>query len=97
MTGCACVFVRREKQLFLNVYVRDFRMCVRKANIKPMLAELRKHLSLDDPTAHQWWSLFGSLRRRRTADATLVAEKTKLIREIVHTKSLVAENRSMED
>ena len=38
--GWECLFVRREKQLFLSIYVDDFKMAGKKENLAPMWAPL---------------------------------------------------------
>ena len=37
-----CLYVHREKQLFLSAYVDDYKMAGKKANIAPMWDTLRR-------------------------------------------------------
>ena len=48
--GWECLFVHREKKLFLSVYVDDFKMAGCKANLGKMWDQLRTKLDLDPPT-----------------------------------------------
>ena len=47
-----CLFVNREKGLFLSVYVDDIKMVGEKQNTDPMWKVLIKHLELGEPTLH---------------------------------------------
>lgn len=49
VVGWECFYVHREKQLFLIVYVDDFKMAGVKDNIKPMWETISKYLTIDDP------------------------------------------------
>ena len=46
--GWECLFVHRQKQLFLSVYVDDFRMAGKKENLAPMWKILKNDLDLED-------------------------------------------------
>ena len=48
--GWECLYKHPVKRLFLSVYVDDFKMAGKAANISGMWAELRKHLDLEAPT-----------------------------------------------
>ena len=41
-----CLYLHRRKQLFVSVYVDDFKMAGKAASLSPMWEELGKHLSL---------------------------------------------------
>ena len=45
-----CLFVHREKGLFLSVYVDDIKLAGKKPNIKPMWKVLNKEVDLGEPT-----------------------------------------------
>ena len=47
--GWESLFVHREQQLFLSIYVDDIKLAGRKENLMPMLEQLSKHLDLDPP------------------------------------------------
>ena len=46
-----CLFVHREKGLFLSVYVDDIKLAGKKQNIVPMWKVLNKELDLGEPTS----------------------------------------------
>ena len=46
-----CLFVHREKGLFLSVYVDDIKLAGKKENINPMWKVLNKEVDLGNPTS----------------------------------------------
>ena len=48
---CECLFVHRQKGLFLSVYVGDIKLAGKKQNIDPMWKVLNKELDLGEPTS----------------------------------------------
>ena len=46
-----CLFVHREKGLFLSVYVDDIKLAGKKQNIDPMWKLLNKEVDLGEPTS----------------------------------------------
>ena len=46
-----CLFVHREKGLFLSVYVDDIKLAGNKQCIDPMWKELNKEVDLEEPTS----------------------------------------------
>ena len=48
--GWECLYVHRPSQLFLSIYVDDFKLCGKRSSIAPMWDEMRKYLTIDDPT-----------------------------------------------
>ena len=46
-----CLFVHREKGLFLSVYVDDIKLAGRKQNINPMWKVLNKEVDFGEPTS----------------------------------------------
>ena len=46
-----CLFVLREKGLFLSVYVDDIKLAGEKQNLDPMWKELNKEVDLEEPTS----------------------------------------------
>ena len=46
-----CLFVHREKGLFLSVYVDDINLAGKKQNIDPMWKVLDKEVDLGEPTS----------------------------------------------
>ena len=49
IVGHECLYVHYKKQLFLSVYVDDFKLAGKAHNITPMWEVLRKDLDLDPP------------------------------------------------
>ena len=48
---CLCLFVHREKGLFLSVYVDDLKMAGKKQNLDPMWKVLNKEVDLGEPAS----------------------------------------------
>ena len=48
--GWECLYANYDKQLFLSVYVDDFKMAGKKENMTNMWQELSKELELDPPS-----------------------------------------------
>ena len=46
-----CLFVHREKGLFLSVYVDDIKLAGKKQNINPMWEVRNKEVELEEPTS----------------------------------------------
>ena len=46
-----CLFVHREKGLFLSVYVDDIKLAEKKQNLNPMWKLLNKEVDLGEPTS----------------------------------------------
>ena len=51
--GHECLYVHREKQLFLSVYVDDFKMAGKTSNLSTMWETLGKKIFLDPPVPLQ--------------------------------------------
>ena len=48
-----CLFVHREKGVFLPVYVDDFKLAGKKQNLDPMWKALHKEVDLGEPASSQ--------------------------------------------
>ena len=59
-----CLFVHREKRLFLSVYVEDIILAGKKQNIKPMFKVLNKEVDLGDPTSFLDHVYLGCIQRQ---------------------------------
>ena len=46
-----CLFVHRQKGLFLSVYVDDIKLAGKEQNINPMWKILMKDVDLEEPTS----------------------------------------------
>ena len=51
VSNCECLFVHRQKGLFLCVYVDDMKLAGKKQNIDPMCKVLNKEVDLGEPTS----------------------------------------------
>ena len=51
VSNCECLFVHREKGLFLSVFVDDIKLAGKKQNINPMWKVLNKEVDLGEPTS----------------------------------------------
>ena len=63
-----CLFVHREKGLFLSVYVDDIKLAGKKQNLDPMWKLLNKEVDLGEPTSfldHVYLGNFQRCRPRR--------------------------------
>ena len=58
-----CLFVHRQKGLFLSVYVDDIKLAGKKQNIDPMLKLLNKEVDLGEPTSFLYHVYLGCTRR----------------------------------
>ena len=58
-----CLFVHREKSLFLSVYVDDIKLAVKKQIINPMWKVLNKEVDLGEPTSFLDHANLGCTRR----------------------------------
>ena len=59
-----CLFVHREKGLFLSVYVDDIKLAGMKHNIDPMWKVLNKEVDLGEPTSFLDHVYLGCTRRQ---------------------------------
>merc|ERR1712136_252560 len=57
-----CLFVHREKGLFLSVYVDDIKLAGKKQKIDPMWKVLNKEVDLGEPTSFLDHSYLGVLK-----------------------------------
>ena len=59
-----CLFVHREKGLFLSVYVDDIKLAGKKQNLDPMWKVLNKEVDLGEPTSFLDHVYFGCTHRK---------------------------------
>ena len=59
-----CLFVHREKGLFLSVYVDDIKLAGKKQNLDPMWKLLNKEVALGEPTSFLDHAYLGCTQRR---------------------------------
>ena len=63
-----CLFVHREKELFLSVYVEDIKLAGKKQNLDPMWKLLNKEVDLGEPTSFLDHVYQGCTQRRCDID-----------------------------
>ena len=59
-----CLFVHREKGLFLSLYVDDIKLAGKKQNLDPMWKLLKKEVDLGEPTSFLDHVHFGCIQRQ---------------------------------
>ena len=64
ITNCECLFVHRQKGLFLSVYVDDIKWAGKKQNFDPMWKVLNKEVDLGEPTSLLHHVYLGCTHRR---------------------------------
>ena len=67
-----CLFVHREKRLFLSVYVDDILLAGKKQNIDPMLKVLNKEVDLGEPASFLDRVYLGCTQRQRERSKDIV-------------------------
>ena len=67
-----CLFVHREKGLFLSVYVDDIKLAGKKQNIDPMWNVLNKEVDLGEPTSFLYHVYLGCTQRQCEISKTLL-------------------------
>ena len=77
-----CLFVHRQKGLFLSVYVDDIKLDGKKQNINPMWKELNTQVDLGEPTSFLDHVYLGCTQR-----------KCEISKDIVHNFRTMFESR----
>ena len=67
-----CLFVHREKGLFLSVYVDDIKLAGKKQNIDPMWKLLNKEVDLGEPTSFLDHVYLGCTQKQREISKDIV-------------------------
>ena len=67
-----CLFVHREKGLFLSVYVDDIKLTGKKQNLDPMWKLLNKEVDLGEPTSFFDHVYLGCTQRQREISKDIV-------------------------
>ena len=67
-----CLFVHREKGLFLSVYADDIQLAGNKQNIDPMWEVLNKEVDLGEPTSFLDHVYLGCTQRQRETSKDIV-------------------------
>ena len=72
-----CLFVHREKELFLSVYVDDIKLAGKKQNINPMWKVLNKEVELGEPTSFLDHVYLGCIQRQCEINKHIVDNYTE--------------------
>ena len=72
-----CLFVHREKGLFLSVYVDDMKLAGKWQNINPMWKILKKEVDLGEPTSFLYHVYLGCTQRQCEISKDIVDEQLK--------------------
>ena len=81
--GWECLFMHKSQQLFLSVYVDDFKMAGKKENLAPMWTALRKRLELDPETPMNNSVYLGCGQRNVQVPPSIQQEKSRFFQEIL--------------
>ena len=73
-----CLFVHREKGLFLSVYVDDIKLAGKKQNLDPMWKLLNKDVDLGEPTSFLDHVYLGCTQRRCEISKDIVDNSTTM-------------------
>ena len=84
--------MHRGKQLFLSIYVDDFKMAGPKQHLKPMWASLRKHLDLDPEVKSSSNVYLGCGQNPVPVDKSLIAEKSEVFKFLYEKGSRSSQN-----
>ena len=69
-----CLFVHREKGLFLSVYVDDIKLTGKKQNFDPMRKVLNKEVDLGEPTSFLDHVFLGCTQRQCEISKDIITE-----------------------
>ena len=97
VTGWECLYKNYSKQLFLSVYVDDFKMGGKQSSLAPAWKELCQHLDLEEPTKLDDQVYLGIKQERVIIPQEIVDEKAKLYQEIFEKKCSKDDQVSADD
>ena len=85
--GWECLYLHPKDKLFLSVYVDDFKLVGKQANIKPMWAKIRKYIELDPETPMVDRVYLGCTQREVQPNRKVIEEKQKLFAQLMSKKT----------
>ena len=88
--GWESLYVHREKQIFLGVYVDDFHMAGRAENLAPMWAKLRKTMDIDEAVPFHNNTYLGCTQVDVPVDEKMMQSKRDLIATIMTRKDTLS-------
>ena len=84
--GWECLFVHREKQAFLSVYVDDFKMAGKAENLAGLWAALKTKVDLDPPSPMNHQVYLGCNQHDVPPITHLINEKQNMFRQLITAK-----------
>ena len=92
--GWESLYVHREQQLFLGVYVDDFHMAGKADNLAPMWEKLGKVIDLDEPVSFDGNTYLGCQQENVIVPTEVIAAQTKQYYDILkHQKAKSGDSR----
>ena len=86
--GWESLYVHRKLQIFLGVYVDDFHMAGKSANLKPAWEMLRKKMDLGPSLPFNQNTYLGCTQKEVAVDDKLIKEKQQLIKTVLSTVTI---------
>ena len=80
--GWECLYKHHDAQLFLSVYVDDFKMAGRASSLAPMWEKLKQHLDLDPPVDLHSNIYLGCSQRNIQLPPERIAERQQLYKSL---------------
>ena len=80
-----CLFVHREKGLFLSVSVEDIKLAGKKQNIDPMWKVLNQEVDLGEPTSFFDHVYLGCTRRQSEVSKDVVDSCRSMFESIIYS------------
>jgi len=85
--GWECLYIHKEKQLLLSVYVDDFKLSGPEENIAPMWKLLGKEIELEDPTEFHGNTYLGCTQAEFEPDHDMMESVGELFKEVTKKAS----------
>ena len=88
-----CLFVHRKQQLFLSVYVDDFKMAGKAVNMPNMWKQLSELLDLEPPVPIEGNVYLGMAQEKVTPDPELAQEKREVYNHLIDSSGPATSNK----
>jgi len=82
--GWECLYVHKQQQLFMSIYVDDFKMSGKKENLAPMWAKIGKSLDLEPASSLDGNVYLGCGQRNVVVPTQTVTEKHEFFDRLLH-------------
>ena len=80
--GWECLYVHREKRLFLSVYVDDFKMVGKRENLSEMWNKIRRDIDLEPETELIENVYLGCNQREASPEQQWLSDKNELFKKL---------------